>query len=147
VPECGPGSIIPLFSTWSGNDLPGVATLDGQVYPTLGSLSVPQSAVVEFFGRAVAPPLEVGPTAVVTAPFTFEGLFLQPIGGGAFAETVRHDLVGSGTTTVWLEKNFGETTWRPVASQYEFEPVPEPATLVLIGSGLAIALARWRWRP
>ncbi len=143
-PVCGPGAAIPLFAAWSGNDLPGVATLDGNVYPRLGSLSEVQGAAVQFFGQATAPPLGASSSAVVTAPFTFTGFFMQPTGIGF--ESARHDLVGSGTTTLWLEKNFEGTTWRAVASRYEFEPLatPEPATVVLLGSGLALAFARRR---
>ncbi len=146
VPVCAPGTPIPLFAAWSGNDLPGVATLDGNVYPRLGSLSEVQGGAVQFFGQATAPPLGASSSAVVTAPFTFTGFFVQPTGAGF--ESVRHDLVGSGTTTLWLEKNFEGTTWRAVASRYQFDQLatPEPATLVLVGSGLALAFARRRLR-
>jgi hypothetical protein len=142
VPACVPGAVIPLFAYWVGNDLPGVATLDGKTYPRLGSLIEIQSAIAQFNGQAVAPPLGAGSSAVVSAPFTFLGLFLQPTDG---FEVLQHELVGSGTATLWLEKNFDGTSWRAVGSVYQFEPTatPEPATLALVGSGLALALA-WR---
>ena len=147
-PQCGPGSTIPLDSFWSGNDLPGIATLDGNVYPSLGSFSVNQSALVEFRGSAVAPSLGVGDSAVVSAPFTFTGLFTQPLGPGLNSGTVRHDLVGSGTATLWLAKDFDGTHWQARASRYQFEPLatPEPGTLILVGSGFALAYARKRFK-
>jgi hypothetical protein len=147
-PVCGPGFAIPLFAYWSGNDLPGTATIDGKTYPRLGSLSESQTASVKFFGQATAPALEAGLSASVTAPFTFEGFFLQPIGPTLDSETVRHDVVGGGLATLWLEKSSEGSTWRVVGSRYQFEPLatPEPATFVLVGSGLVIAFARRRFR-
>jgi hypothetical protein len=147
-PVCGSGATIPLFAYWSGNDLPGVATFEGKTYPKLGSADVSQSAWVKFFGTAIAPSLDVGSTATVTAPFTFQGLFIQPVDEGPYSLTVNHDLVGAGTATLWLEKGYEGTSWRVMASRYEFAPLPtpEPATLVLVGSGLALAFARRRVR-
>jgi hypothetical protein len=146
VPVCGPGFTIPLDAYWSGNDLPGTATLDGKAYPNLGSVSVTQGAVVQFSGLATAPALELGAAASVTAPFTFKGLFIQPLDADPLSSVVYHDLVGAGTATLRLEKGYEGTSWRVVASRYEFQPLPtpEPATLVLVGSGLALALARRR---
>ncbi len=143
-PVCGSGVAIPLFAYWSGNDLPGVATFEGKTYPKLGSADVAQGAWVKFFGTAIAPSLDAGSTATVTAPFTFQGLFTQPVGSDPYSLTVNHDLVGSGTATLWLEKGYDGTSWRVTASRYDFVPTPEPATLVLVGSGLALAFARRR---
>lgn len=145
-PVCGSGATIPLYAYWLGNDLPGTAVLEGQTFPHLGSASVTQGAAVQFFGQAVAPSLEVGSSATVSAPFTFQGLLIRPTDAGPYSAVVVDDLVGAGTATLWLEKGYEGTSWRVMSSRYEFVPTPEPATFVLVGSGLALAFARRRLR-
>jgi len=90
---CMPGSVVSLGAVWSGDDLTGVATLDGITYPDVGAGGVSVNAMtVSFSGSAVLPALGTSST-IVSAPFLLTGMF-------------RHGAVdtfhGLGTATLFL---------------------------------------------
>jgi hypothetical protein len=134
ITPCLPGTGISLGGAFVGSGLRGLRfTIDGQ---TFSSADVPGgsfvSAAAFLSGSAVAPEFGDG-TAVITAPFLFEGRIGHP--GGSEA------LFGLGTANVSLML-FGPTVglpprWIFTSAQYEFAPVPEPATLLLTASGIA----------
>jgi hypothetical protein len=137
---CAPGSTVSLFAAWSGSDLQGGATLDGQSY-SLGIGHTDAEALVEFTGSVVMPPL-VGDSSFVSAPFLFSGIFNYP----DFV-LPSEALTGRGTATLTLRQS--ENTpghWAYISARYEFEPVPEPGTILLVGGGLAALAARARKR-
>ena len=149
VPECTPGTLVDLKALWSGRDLTGSLSFQGETYP-LNSTMGGAGASVEFAGSFIAPAL--APSAVVTAPFLLippsptrngSGFTLPlPIGGV-------HTLFGGGTTTVNLSP-YGPlypNAWHIDSVRYDFsatEPVPEPGTILLVGLGMAGAVRRFR---
>lgn len=142
VPDCLSGSPLSLLARWSGGDLGGTATFEGVTYRAVGSLSSNTSLAVEFDGTMFGP--EAGNAAVLSAPFTFAGLFFAEISPGL---TTAHVLSGEGTALASLIRHSGTDAWRFERLEYQFAdagPVPEPATLTLLAAGGAIA--GWRVR-
>jgi hypothetical protein len=143
---CLPGQPVSLLAAWSGNDLTGTATFQGQTYTQVGSLASGHAVgQVTFSGPSpLAPPLE-GFAASVTAPFEFNGAFFFPAMGGAPDTSAA--LFGSGTATVELFRTSLDIPWSYRGANYTFEavdPIPEPGTLLLVGSALAGLAARRR---
>lgn len=143
VPTCVPGASIGLTGQFAGLGVPGTATLDGQAFSHLGSLESDDHAVLRLAGSAIAP-LFTGDTAILLAPFTFDGTFLT--------RDELNRLTGHGTAALLLRKAFGPSeglvpAWEFVSARYQFDPAPEPATLVTIGTGLAwLGIRRRRTR-
>jgi hypothetical protein len=142
--ECGakiclPGSAVSLRATWGGSDLPGSLSFEGQVYDDLGNLNSFTSAVIDFTGSFIVPPL--APSATLTAPFIFDGLFSIP--NAANTDRITHTLTGSGMATVTLSAPNGE--WTADAVRYDLsagQPIPEPGTWLMVGFGMAALLRR-----
>ena len=98
---------------------------------------------VLFNGQAVLP--ELAATAIVTAPFVFEGTFAHSLGPSD--PTVRDQLIGQGTATLSLSQNPAfPNSWSLSNARYDFAPVPEPSTVLLLAGGAAALLARRRRR-
>jgi hypothetical protein len=109
TPECVPGAAIPLDSFWSGGDLSGTATLQGRTFVNLGSLSSTSSASIALWGTVIAPPR--AETATVSAPFTLEGFFS--------AASIREELEGRGTATVFLRWSEAIDSWFVTRVQFD----------------------------
>lgn len=111
--NCTPGTVIQLRALWSDTDLPSTVTLDGTTYTGVGGLMT--SALVEFSGSVVAPPLTKRRLDQVTAPFTMSGRFSYP--GGVVAFT------GEGLVKVWLaQAQFpGSIGWEVERLLYRFK--------------------------
>ncbi len=137
--RCVPGATLSLLATWSSTDLPGTATLDGVTYRVDGF--GPNSMSVVFNGLAVLPDLAA--TAIVTAPFVFEGTFTHA--PSPSVPTVRDELIGRGTATLSLSQHSAfPNSWRLSNARYDFEPVPEPSTVLLLAGGVVALFARRR---
>jgi hypothetical protein len=125
---CMPGSVVSLGALWSGDDLTGVATLDGITYPDVGAGGVSVNAMtVSFSGSAVLPALGTVST-IVSAPFSLSGMF-------------RHGAVdtfhGLGTATLFLSPHPGAPgAWRMDRVLYRLASLlPPPWDSVDIGAG------------
>jgi hypothetical protein len=125
---CMPGSVVSLDAVWSGDDLTGVATLDGITYPDVGAGGVSVNAMtVSFSGSAVLPALGTSST-IVSAPFLLSGMF-------------RHGAVdtfhGLGTATLFLSPHPGAPgAWRMDRVLYRLASLlPPPWDSVDIGAG------------
>ena len=146
VPECHPGTTVNLEAHWDGLDVPGTATINGTTV-RVGSLDPTFGWIIADFRGSLTIPATFT-AGVVTAPFTFTGLFAYPENPMI---THRFPLFGSGTATL----TFAPYQAFPGALlmtdvRYEFSdaaPTPEPASLLLIGTGLTgVFCARRRRR-
>lgn len=140
---CSPGTTISLHALQVDNDLPGQATLDGVFYPHVGSLAGPAHASIEFTGAVVAPPFGQSPTAILTTPVAFSGLFnVDGVGG--------NQMVALAFATLTLQQTdcCGGPAWRYAGVRYDLAPVtvPEPGTLTLLLFGSAMAGLGLAWR-
>lgn len=144
---CAPGATLDLSATWVGASLrSATATLDGESFAGVGSVTGSASAATRFSGTALVPPGGSG-SAIAVAPFVFTGQFsyFSPSAGTLVVETLQ----GAGTATVTFAASFsssnGSPAWAFRSARYEFSPAPEPATILLTASGvLALAARRFR---
>lgn len=127
------GTTFSLNSLWSGLDLRGAATFQGEFFSPISGFQ-PEDAfgTVRFFGTAPVP--SEGLTATVAAPFTFRGEITFPASASR-PQTEAH-LFGLGTATIQLSRPNTEIGFSYRSAAYEFEPVPEPGTIVLVGTVL-----------
>lgn len=147
-----PGGPLPLSGRWTGLDVPGRATLDGQLFEGVGGLGDFDAQMDVRFDAMTTAPAATHGVATVTAPFRFEGDFWHPISYTDFIwqETA---LFGRGTVRLGLQwfpwtDVPGEGEWGVESVRYDFADatIPEPASVVLLGSGLVLAAVRHRRR-
>ena len=126
---CTPGTTIPLFAYWVGNDLVGTVTLDGTTYTQVGAASSVTSASVQFwppgadpdkpeeylFFGVLAPPFTNRGSDQVTAPFKMSGFFARPEG--------RIEFSGEGVAKLWLTESPGPR-WEVARMLYRFKHRP-----------------------
>lgn len=139
---CEPGSLQSLVSEWTGLDLLGTATVDGESY-VLGLGNAGGST--SFTGTWTAPDYDGSPTASVTAPFQFTGTFSFPIGD----PRPMLSLAGSGLATVDVAWDPSFDAWETQRARFDFASdaaVPEPATILLLSTGLLGGALRKRRR-
>ncbi|HKT81707.1 MAG TPA: hypothetical protein VJP86_15875 [Vicinamibacterales bacterium] len=130
--HCTPGTVINLAAHWSGNDLPGDGTLDGQTYTHFGGFSSfdPQMEV-QFDGSLTLPPLS--DSATVSGRFTFRATFQHQ---GGPTTVVNETLFGGGVATLFLTRDlvFGDS-WTMNRFVYAFDSaVPYPWISTDVGS-------------
>jgi opacity protein-like surface antigen len=114
---CEPGP-LGIRARWSGSDLGGTVTIDGQSYDIGIGTETSGSAVVEFDGSIRLPSLgQSDETLTVSAPFTFAGTFAYPATSTAPPSEL---LVGKGTATLTFVRNHELGTWSFQSAIYEF---------------------------
>jgi hypothetical protein len=112
--DCQPGTQVSLFAHWSGNDLPGSATLRGQPY-VLGSEGAGGAmGVVTFDGSVTLPDFTSSAAVDVSAPFTFSGQ-LAPEGSSDVEA-----LHGAGTATLHFAQSADGSAWQFAGAAYQF---------------------------
>ena len=145
--DCQPGDMVQIHASWSGHDLPGMASLDGATF-RIGIGSEEEGFGFVFFdGPSWTAPAFTGlTTATVVVPITFTGTLAPPTPDDEIPQLTR--LSGGGVATLALSWNAPTDGWLLSRARYELSadaaPIPEPATFLLVGSGLAAAA--WRRR-
>ena len=148
VPACLPGSTLSLHTFGTEQNYAFVTvTYQGRTFTNFSGIDARSSVVTDWRGSLPIPSNFAG--GVLTAPFSFSGVFLLTDEPSGFFQ--RGELVGSGTATVTLGP-YGSPlhpdAFATTAVRFDFAdagPTPEPMSVVLVGTGLCgIVAARWR---
>lgn len=99
---CDPGQTVSIYASASGNDLPGIATLDGREYVDVGGLTSNSFLTFAVTGRFTIPRLGTRDEKAVTVRGAVTGMFCheQPPLVGSVCEPIR----GGAVATVGLYK-------------------------------------------
>ncbi len=148
---CKAGDRISIFASWSGSDLFGTATLDGNTYPRVGdnfdTSPTASTLMVNFHGTLQLPPWSAGSTVLV--PFVLTGTFRRvgasdALTGGGLAtvelypipgypeerwavKRILYDL-GTPLASPWVSQDIGAVGLRGHASMHG-------DTIALVGDG------------
>jgi hypothetical protein len=119
---CRPGDALSLRLTQSGTDLSwDPITLDGVTYSRRTGRNFDATSLsVAFAGSVTLPPMTG--SAVITAPFSFTGVFRHPAGGTDEDHPVLEQLQGRGTAYVFLRQSFvNSALWQVTRLLYLFQ--------------------------
>jgi hypothetical protein len=115
---CPAGTTVDLTALWTGDAVRATVSIEGRTYTSVGSVASSQSATMRFSGGALLPPI-TSPSAVVTAPFTFDGAFDYIDADGA---PTRAPLSGHGTASLSLARStLSPDTWTVTRVVYAFD--------------------------
>jgi hypothetical protein len=119
---CRPGDALSLRLTQGGTDLSwDPITLDGVTYTSRTGRHFDATGLsLEFAGSVTLPP--IAGVAVITAPFSFSGVFRHPAGGTDEDNPVLEQIQGRGTAYVYLRQSFvNPALWQVTRLLYVFQ--------------------------
>jgi hypothetical protein len=119
---CRPGDALSLVLTQGSTDLSWTPiTLDGVTYtPLTGRHFDATSLSVAFAGSVTLPPMT--DSAVISAPFSFTGVFRHPAGGNDEDHPILEQIQGQGTVYVYLRQSFiNSALWQVTRLLYVFQ--------------------------
>ena len=108
---CAPGETVSLGSEASGNDLPGIASLEGTDYTDMGDMNSWNQLSIRFTGLTQLPAIGRRLERTFTAPVSFEGTFIHAT--VPLAPEVE-ELQGNARARLTLKQEtdlFGEPAW------------------------------------
>ena len=109
---CAPGETVSLGSEASGNDLPGIASLEGTDYTDMGDLNSWNQLLIRFTGLTKLPAIGRRLERTMSVPVSFEGTFIHA-GPVPLAPEIE-ELQGSARARLTLKQEtdlFGEPAW------------------------------------
>jgi len=132
-----PGAITTLRGAWTGSDVVGVATYNGERYPDVGSEASSNHASVNFLSSPFTVPSFDGLSSItVTAPATFTGFFAGHPSSAPAPATLNATLVGSGVGILSLTWSPAIGRWAPTLGTFQLtgngDVVPEPSSILLV---------------
>jgi len=108
---CSPGETVSLGSEASGNDLPGIASLDGEEFTDMGDMNSWNQLSIRFSGLTKLPAIGRRTERTMSVPVSFEGVFTHAV--VPLAPEVE-ELQGIARARLTLKQEtdlFGEPAW------------------------------------